>query len=166
MTRSKTDFRDALTSGNADQVNDAIDEAEGLEAEERARLFDKCFDEFTDLYQEGDGYQRLSVVRFLREIAVPELSDEYWNRLWDFFIVAVQDDDGRVRTAVAKAIFSLAVVAQARDEPANPLQKLEGAADGQTGKIQQDIEKLIDRIQQLVSPPLNDILGEFDDSVP
>ena len=64
MERTPTAFADALSSGEAEQVNRAIDEVDDMELEERAALFDACFAVCRDVYETDDGYQRQSAIRF------------------------------------------------------------------------------------------------------
>jgi hypothetical protein len=61
MDHTRDAFADALSSGDTERVNRAIDEIENTELEERAALFDECFDMCLDLYEADDGYQRQSV---------------------------------------------------------------------------------------------------------
>ena len=44
MDHTREAFADALSSGDTEHVNRAIDEIENTELEERAALFDECFD--------------------------------------------------------------------------------------------------------------------------
>ncbi|SEO20144.1 hypothetical protein SAMN04487948_10153 [Halogranum amylolyticum] len=64
MERTPAAFADALSSGAANQVNRAVDEVKNMELEDRAALFDECFEVCRTLYGDGDGYQRQSVIRF------------------------------------------------------------------------------------------------------
>ncbi|WP_281196071.1 hypothetical protein [Halorubrum sp. F4] len=76
MHSSKAEFAEAITSGDPDRVNAAIEEVREAETAERAHLFVSSVDEFTQYYYADDGYQRLSVVRFLRQLYVPHIPDE------------------------------------------------------------------------------------------
>lgn len=125
-------FAVALSSGDTERVNRAIEDVEAMAPEERAARFDDCFELCRELYESADGYQRRSVIRFaatlyprlalrtvgtdLTEEAVPEdwTVDEiatHRRRLREFYVDALVDDDGRVRRAVAKALKELAVTA-------------------------------------------------------
>lgn len=134
MTEQLADFRDALASGDPDEVNPAIEEVEEMDADERAELFDDAFEMCLDLYDEGDGYQRQSVVRFVRELAPhwrlfevfgqadseADLSthlisgdmEQALDRLQAFYLAALEDDDGRVRLAAIKGLKNLTVAYQ------------------------------------------------------
>ena len=50
--------------GDIERVNHAIDEVEDIDLEERAALFDDCFELCHNLYDSEDGYQRQSAIRF------------------------------------------------------------------------------------------------------
>ena len=50
--------------GDTERVNHAIDEVEDIDLEERAALFDDCFELCHNLYDSEDGYQRQSAIRF------------------------------------------------------------------------------------------------------
>lgn len=65
MEHTPEAFADAHSSQDDDQVNRAWDEVEDMEFEERAALFDNCFEVCRGSYENGDGYQRQSVVRFV-----------------------------------------------------------------------------------------------------
>ena len=145
-------FAEALSSGDADQVNRALDEVEDMELEERAALFDDCFEMCRYLYENGDGYQRQSAIRFadalyprLASRAVgEEFTDDalpgsftveetatHRERLRELDLAALIDDDGRVRRAAAKAIKDLALTAEmigADDELQGMLETLESLA--------------------------------------
>ncbi|MFP8890667.1 hypothetical protein ACLI4U_12960 [Natrialbaceae archaeon A-CW2] len=62
MEHTPDAFADALSSGDADQVNRAVDQVQNMELEDRAALFDDCFDVCREIYEEGDGYQRQSAI--------------------------------------------------------------------------------------------------------
>lgn len=110
-------FAEALASGDADRVNDAIDRIEEYDATERFDHYMELFDACRPVYDESDGYVRQSVVRFLRDayprleiqisgtesetvegIALSDL-DAQRERLVEFLLEAITDDDGRVRRA-------------------------------------------------------------------
>lgn len=126
MDRTPETFAAALESGDTDRVNEAIDAVGEMDAVERAEIYDECFDRCMDLYDTGDGYQRQSVVRFLRdaypmlelklvggsrsvltEVSADEIEAQRY-RLVEFLLDAVKDDDGRVRQAAEKGINLMA----------------------------------------------------------
>ena len=152
MEQTPDAFAAALSSGDTDRVNRAIDTVDDMELEERAALFDACFKRCRDLYESDDGYQRQSVVRFssalyprlafrtvgsdLTDGALPgdwtldELAT-HRRRLREFYLDGLVDDDGRVRRAAAKALKELALVAEligADDELQTMLSELETLA--------------------------------------
>ena len=153
MDHTREAFADTLSSGNTERVNRAIDEIEDIELEERAALFDECFEMCRELYETEDGYQRQSVIRFAaglyprlayRTIG-SDLTDEalpgewtldeiatHRERLRDLYLDALRDDDGRVRRAAAKAIKELALTAEmldAADELRSIMDDLEALAE-------------------------------------
>ena len=78
-------------------------------------------DEFTQYYYVDDGYQRLSVIRFLRELYVPHIPDEYRDTFWELLCEAIVDEDGRVREAAEKAIDTIIIFTAYREQPVDPL---------------------------------------------
>jgi hypothetical protein len=133
MDHTSEAFADALSSGDTERVNRAIDEVETMKLEERAALFDECFVLCRDRYEADDGYQRQSVIRFAASLYPrlayrtigTDLTDEalpgewtldeiasHRERLRDLYLDALVDDDGRVRRAAAKAIKELALTAE------------------------------------------------------
>jgi hypothetical protein len=133
MDQTPEAFRAALSSGDTERVNQAIDEVEDMDLEERAALFDDCFELCRDLYESDDGYHRQSVIRFAAalyprlairtvgaDITDDALPDEWTlddiathrSRLRDLYLAALVDDDGRVRRAAAKALKEVALSAE------------------------------------------------------
>lgn len=156
MEHTREAFADALSSGNTERVNRAIDKIEDIELEERAALFDECFEMCRELYETEDGYQRQSVIRFaaglyprlayrtigsgLTDEALPGewTLDEiatHRERLRDLYLDALRDDDGRVRRAAAKAIKELALTAEMLD------------ADDELRSIMDDLEALAEECE-------------------
>jgi hypothetical protein len=121
MRSSKAEFEAAITSGDADRVNDAIEEVREAETAERAHLFVSSVEEFTHYYYVDDGYQRLSVVRFLRQLYGPPVPVEYRDVFWNLLCDAISDEDGRVRQAAEKAIDKVITFAAYRERPVDPL---------------------------------------------
>jgi hypothetical protein len=172
MDQTPDAFADALSSGDTNRVNRAITEIEDLDPEERAVLFDDCFERCRELYESGDGYQRQSVVRFaaalyprlaLRTVgaeptdaAIPgdwtlDESVDHRRRLREFYLDALVDDDGRVRRAAAKALKDLAVTAEligADGELQTMLSELEALAEDHNGEA---VQKHIDQAYENVA---------------
>lgn len=121
MQHSKAEFKDAITSGDPDRVNAAIKEVKGPNTAERAHLFVSCIEEFTECYYVDDGYQRLSVVRFLRALYTPHIPIEYQNELWEMLCDAIADGDGRVRKAAEKSMDKIISFVAYREQPLDPL---------------------------------------------
>ena len=119
-------FATALESGEPDRVNGVIDEIKAMDLGERLDLFDVCFDEMTEIYAADDGYVRQSVARVgerlvptvatvaaVRDPDRPIGADEATVRyqtdaLCGFFLVAITDDDGRVRKAAKRGLKHVA----------------------------------------------------------
>lgn len=120
MDRSKAEFKAAMTSGDPDRVNAAIEEVKGPNTAERAHLFVSCIEEFTECYYVDDGYQRLSVVRFLRALYTPHIPTKYRDELWEMLCDAIADEDGRVRAAAEKAMDKVISFIGYSDEPVDP----------------------------------------------
>lgn len=132
MHSSKAEFAEVITSGDPDRVNDAIEEVREGETAERAHLFVSSVTEFSQYYYVDDGYQRLSAVRFLRQLYVPHIPDKYRDIFWNLLCDALVDDDGRVRQAAEKAIDKLIIFTAYREEPVKPLRvELAEVADTQ-----------------------------------
>ena len=153
MDRTPEAFAAALSSGETDRVNRAIDEVEEMDLEERAAMFDECFELCRDVYESDDGYQRQSAIRFAdalyprlafrmvgAERSDEELPDDHTldelathrSRLRDLYLDALVDDDGRVRRAAAKALKQLALTAdliEADDELQTMLTEIEALAE-------------------------------------
>jgi hypothetical protein len=121
MRSSKAEFVAAITSGDADRVNDAIEEVREAETAERAHLFVSSVKEVVQHYHTDDGYQRLSVIRFLRQLYVPHVPAEYRDICWDLLCDAISDEDGRVRQAAEKAIDKIITFTAYREQPVEPL---------------------------------------------
>ncbi len=188
MSNKLVSFRRALASGEPDQVNAAIEELEAIDAEERTELFDDAFEMCLDLYDRGDGYQRQSVVRFVRELLSPQqllaiFKDEpdeahpahltldeveaYIARLEAFYVAALNDDDGRVRQAAIKGLNHLSVAYQmgGDDERLDDLlETLAGLLAETTGKKHEHVERARDEVQlKRRGPSLNELLERIPD---
>lgn len=126
MDQRCEEYADALKSSDPDRVNPVIDELQDMEVDERAQVFDSCFDDFSAIYADSsDGYIRQSVVRATEQL-VPRLEVVAWiddddleewlgdtsveelrnqtDTLCGFLLEAVQDEDGRVRNAAKRGL--------------------------------------------------------------
>lgn len=118
-----SDFATILESGESNRVNDVIDEISDMSLDERIELFDVCFDEVAQMYEEADdGYVRQSLVRVADQLTpgIPTVmtldnedrsigADEAAIRdqtdvLCGFLLEALTDDDGRVRQAAKRGL--------------------------------------------------------------
>ena len=153
MDRTPEAFAAALSSGETDRVNRAIDEVEEMDLEERADIFDECLELCRDVYETDDGYQRQSAIRFAdalyfrlafrmvgAERSDEELPDDHTldelathrSRLRTLYLDALVDEDGRVRRAAAKALKQLALTAdliEADEELQTMLTEIEALAE-------------------------------------
>lgn len=120
MQYSKAEFKGAITSGDADRVNTAIEDVKGPNTSERAYLFVNCIDDFSELYHVDEGYQRLSVIRFLRALYTPHLPTKYRDRFWELLCDAIADEDGRVRKAAEKAMDKVITFVGYGEQPVKP----------------------------------------------
>jgi hypothetical protein len=121
MRHSKAEFTEAATSGEPARVNAAIEEVKNADTAECAHLFVSCVEEFSECYYVNDGYQRLSVVRFLRNLYVPHIPVTYRDTFWDVLCDAITDDDGRVRKAAEQAMDAVIFFTDYREQPVGPL---------------------------------------------
>jgi len=190
MSDKLASFRRALTSGDPDQVNAAIEELEAIDAERRTELFDDAFEMCLDLYDDGDGYQRQSVVRFVRELfsrqqLLAMFKDEpdedhpahltldegeaHIARLEAFYVAALDDDDGRVRQTAIKGLNHLSVAYQMGgddDRLDDLLETLTGLLAETTGKKREHVERARDEVQlKRRGPSLNELLGRSSDEM-
>ncbi|WP_245575980.1 hypothetical protein [Haloplanus natans] len=170
MDQTPEAFRAALSSGDTARVNRSIDEVEDMDLEERAVLFNDCFELCRDLYEGDDGYQRQSVIRFaaalyprlairtvgadITDNALPgewTLDDIATHRrqLRALYVEALVDDDGRVRRAAAKALKDLALSAEmigADDELQTMVDELEALAAKHDDAPQKHIEEAYENV--------------------
>jgi len=184
MTEKIAEFREALTSGEPDEVNPAIETVEEMEPEARAEMFDDAFEMCLDLYDDGDGYQRQSVVRFIRELAPrrrlfavieqadseAELSEELLagdteealDRLQAFYLAALEDDDGRVRRAAIKGLKSLTVAYQMagiENRPDEILAEINEMMPDATGKKLKHLQQARHNVRLSKGPTLDQMLS-------
>ena len=189
MDLTRDAFADALSSGNTERVNRAIDEIEDTDLEERAALFDECFEMCGDLYEAEDGYQRQSVIRFAASL-YPRLAyrtvgaaptdkalpgkwtlDEiatHRERLRDLYLDALRDDDGRVRRAAAKAIKELALTAEmlgAHDELRSMMDDLEALAEECEDAKRKHVEQAYENVAFHVEKPFARLLDGLRDTI-
>jgi len=127
MDRPPESFAEVLASGDTERVNEAIDEIEAVDSAVRVEQYAALFEACAPVFESADGYVRQSVVRFLRD-AYPMLEltiaasqtecvDGYTIddlresrvRLVEFLLAALEDDDGRVRTAAVDGFDTLGV---------------------------------------------------------
>jgi len=131
MDRTPESFAEALASGDTDRVSAAIDEVEAVDATECIETYPALFEACYPVYERDDAYVRQSVVRFLRD-AYPRLEvqiaasradsvdgyalddlTESRTRLVAFLLEALEDGDGRVRTAAVDGFETLGVAISA-----------------------------------------------------
>jgi hypothetical protein len=130
-----SDFATKLESGDSDRVNDVIDEISDMSLDERIELFDVCFDEVAQMYEDADdGYVRQSFVRVADQLTpgIPTVmaldnddrsigTDEAGLRnqtdaLCGFLLEALTDNDGRVRQAAKRGLKDVSRTYDALDD--------------------------------------------------
>lgn len=130
MRHSTAEFKAAVTSGDPDRVNAVIEEVKDAEMAECAYLFVNCIEEFSHWYSVDDGYQRLSVTRFLHQLYTAHLPVAYRDLFWELLLDAIVDEDGRVRKAALKAMDKVIFFTDYREQSVDPLRAdLEEIAD-------------------------------------
>jgi hypothetical protein len=130
MRHSLAEFKAAVTSGDSDRVNAAIEEVKDAEMAECAYLFVNCIEEFSNCYYADDGYQRLSIIRFLRQLYTAHLPVAYRDVFWELLLDAIVDEDGRVRNAAEQAMEKVIFFTDYREQSVDPLRAdLEEIAD-------------------------------------
>jgi len=189
MDRTPDAFADALSSGDSDQVNRVVDEVESMDLEDRAALFDDCFEVCREIFEDGGGYQRQSAIRFAAALyprlayrsvgteftddALPgaytfEETATHRNRLRDLYLDALVDDDGRVRRAAAKAIKELALTAEmigATDELQAMLENLKPLAAHEPESKANHIEQAYENVAFHADRSTSLLPDEAQDSV-
>jgi len=182
-------FADALSSGDSDRVNRVVEEVESLDLEDRAALFDDCFEVCREIFENGGGYQRQSAVRFAAALyprlayrsvgteftddALPgaytvEETATHRDRLRELYLDALVDGDGRVRRAAAKAIKELALTAEmigADDELQAMLENLESLAAHQPESKTKHIEQAYENVAFHADKPTSLLSGGAQDGV-
>lgn len=109
-------------AGESDRANRVIDAVKARDIEERLELANEHFADLQGLYETAeDGYVRESVIRVIEHlipdiVAVvalqeggrlstdPESVRERTDVMQDFLLMAITDDDGRVRQAARRAL--------------------------------------------------------------
>ncbi|RLM89525.1 hypothetical protein [Haloarcula sp. Atlit-7R] len=189
MDQTPGAFHDALSSGDTECVNQAIDEVGDMDLEERAAMFDACFEVCCDLYESDDGYQRQSVIRFAAalypRLAVRTVGDDItddalpgeWTRdeiaiqrtrLFGLYLLALVDDDGRVRRAAIKGLKQLAVtldVIEADDELQMMADEIERIADKHDGSKQKHLDQAYENVAFHAEKPGSLLPDELRDTL-
>jgi len=143
MSNQWKGYESELRSGDADRVNEVVEELKELGVMERAAIFEECFEGVTDLYvAHDDGYVRQSCVRVVEELA-PQLPAavnlqsedvesssadtvyEQTDAVCGFLLQAITDEDGRVRQSAKRALQDAVRTYDALDEKAT----IEGLID-------------------------------------
>jgi len=185
------DFAITLESGESDRVNDVIDEIGDMSLDERIELFDVCFDELTQLYEDAnDGYVRQSLVRVADQL-VPGLptvmaldnndrsigADEAAIRdqtdaLCGFLLAALTDDDGRVRQAAKRGLKDVFRTYDALDDEetldalAVELDEMAAEASGTQAKhIREAKDEATFALQSGIARLVEGFQDEFGDSI-
>ncbi|GAB6880110.1 hypothetical protein JCM17823_23840 [Halorubrum gandharaense] len=128
------EFVDAVTSGDPDRVNPAVEEIKSLDVRERIELFEERFDDLRDLYgSSNDGYVRQSIVRVVEHLSpglgavvnLYEQGDDALEQVADqtdavraFMLEAMTDEDGRVRNSAKRGLRDVFRTYDALEQPA------------------------------------------------
>jgi len=174
---------DGLATGDTDETNRIIDTIDDLDTTGRYRLYDDLFDACRPVFEDAeDGYVRQSVVRALRE-AYPgvertpggvdgfDVEDAFRtdvaaqrDRYVAFLLDALDDPDGRVRTAAADAFDLLAVglgMADLADERDRIAADLNSLAASQPAERRTHTEQARRALEHLgVAGVITDVLSE------
>lgn len=164
MTLTCDGVADAIRSDDPDQVNPILDDIGDLSPNDRLLLFKECFERCLDLYEESTGYQRQSVVRVVDAFKLPiglaafVTSDgaqfaadvtrhdlrEGTERVEEFFLEALQDEDGRVRQAAQRGLDHVCTgygMIGEEDSIRSIITELNGLADEYSGTAEKHIEE-------------------------
>ena len=178
MTVDPETVANTLATGDTEETNRTIDALDDLNAIEAHRIYDDLLDECRRVFEESDdGYVRQSVVRALRDgypriesrIRTPDLGDEtavdrtqagpdtiddtaaYRERYVDLLLNALDDEDGRVRSAAADASDLLGVelnLAALEAEQERVLADFEALAESQSEEKRDHTEEAIESIER------------------
>ena len=147
-------YESELRSGDADRVNDVVEEIKDMGSLERVELFEEYFEGLTDLYEtHDDGYVRQSCVRVVEQLAPKftavvniqssevesppvETISEQTDAACGFLLDALTDEDGRVRQSAKRALENTVRTYDALDDTAaiegliDKLESMAANADG------------------------------------
>lgn len=151
-------YESELRSGDADRVNDVVEEIKDMDVLERSELFEECFEGVTELYEtHDDGYVRQSCVRVIEQLAPkftsvvnlqsPEVESppgktisKQTDAVCGFLLDALTDEDGRVRQSAQRALEDAVRTYDALDDTAtiegliDELETMAANADGKQQK--------------------------------
>ena len=187
MNEQWTEFVAALESGEPDQVNEVIEDVKDMDLGERIELFDVCFDELTEMYAAADdGYVRQSVVRTAERLipGIPTVmaldtddrsigADEadvrdQTDALCGFLLVAITDDDGRVRQSAKRALKDVFRTYDSLEDEETVealAQELERMADEHSGKQRKHLLEAKEDAEFALQSPLGRIVEGFQEEI-
>lgn len=170
----------AVESGDSDRVNDVIEDVEALTADQRMSLLEEGLSALTSAYDRVDGYGRQSVVRQLDALysGVDVQDDgtrrsldpdgEMAMRLGEFYLQSIRDDDGRVRKATTRAIQSLCIQCNLRDDEAivealaDNLEELAATTDD---PVRKHVEEAREHVERQMGPLGAELRMALDDAL-
>lgn len=161
MSRDPAWFCAAVASGEPDRVGAALDALRQSWPDDRPELLDVCVPHCREVYRTGDGYQRQSVVRFLRALveATDGLTSDELNGtcdggLWDTveatLLRGIRDEDGRVRQSAAGALGALARAYRRRGDD-RAVRNLHGVLGTLSLVAGEDVRRYVDRAREAVA---------------
>lgn len=186
MDDPSEEIETAVRSGDPDRVNGTIAAIEALEIGERVRAFDACIDRCRELYRQGDGYQRQSIIRILEALTPAmglvtyvlddesrfddELSRETFEgqveQATSAYVEGLQDEDGRVRLASVRALKLVCVSYDVLDEEApirDLVAELDALADEDVGPAEEHIRQAREQAAFHLRPPGTGLADAFRD---
>ena len=183
-------YESELRSGDADRVNDVVEEIKDMDILERVELFEECFERLTKLYEtHGDGYVRQSCIRVVEQLAPkftavvnlqsPEVESppaetisEQIDAACGFLLDALTDEDGRVRQSAKRALENTVRTYDALDDTAaiealiDKLERMATNADGTQRKhLLEAKEDAKFFMQSGIGRMIQGFREEFDDEI-
>jgi hypothetical protein len=185
MTQQWDEILTALESGDADRVNESIDDIKDRDISERIELVEMGFEDLVQLYHgAASGYVRQSVIRAIDEL-VPGMvgvaalenddrslpADEadirhQTDEICGFLLEAIIDDDGRVRQAAKRALKGVFRTYDSLEdeETIEALEnELAGMAERHSGKQRKHLLEAKESAEHTLQSPLARIIDGFHD---
>ena len=176
-------YESELRSGDADRVNDVVEEIKDMDVLERSELFEECFEGVTELYEtHDDGYVRQSCVRVVEQLAPkftsvvnlqsPEVESppaktisKQTDAVCGFLLDALTDEDGRVRQSAQRALEDAVRTYDALDDTATIdglIDELETMAANADGKQQKHLLQAKDDAEFFMQSGIGRMIKGFE----